>query len=176
MNCCSLHVNFKTSAFSTEEPSSMPILSTQLTVHHTLVYRTQYSIHYRLILKSPSIFTSYWGTKVYTSYYTARHNREDYTWLINIYTHVTHAHKAHSLLDHMGDYRIYSLLELHIPIYYIPYFFDYFQVFNISLVFWAIQINNSWSMNNSQVPYHCYCIDWKSKLLSKHSTVTWLSV
>ena len=65
------------------------IFSTQFTVHNTLVYRTQYSTHYRSILKSPSIHsrTSYCETKVYTSYYTARHNGEDYTWLINMYTH-----------------------------------------------------------------------------------------
>ena len=53
------------------------IFSTQLTVHRTLVYRTQYSTHYKLILKSPSIHsrTSYCETKVVTGNITLTHQR-----------------------------------------------------------------------------------------------------
>ena len=37
------------------------------------------------------------------------------------------------------------------------------QALNIPLAFWAVQITNSQALNNSRVPYHWYCISWKSE-------------
>ena len=84
-NHFSLCVNFKTS-FSTEEPSNPQILSIQhiqYTTHSTPYPSIQNTVFNSLQINPQKSTihsrTSYCETKVHTSYYTSRHNGEDYT-------------------------------------------------------------------------------------------------